>query len=373
MKSFKKILILLLSVTGFTNAFSQTLKTEQDVYTHLTATILDLDKVEGLYKCTTYSQAVNGQPVKQPVAPKKVVIVKENEVFNAYWIVENTREVYQKAFMEIKKRDYINAYDVKIADWPSREIEFIDDNSFKIKKQKPKGKIDDGSTESYYFERIFPTQADIDKANADHPKSAKCSGFLINGNLIVTNLHVVEKAKSIKIKGVKGDFSVTYNAVLKQSDKNNDLAVLGFQDPAIKIPCPITLAASAPDIAKDIFVLAYPLTDATGNEVKLTNGMVNAKTGYQGDVASYQVSVPMQAGIIGGPVFDKTGAVVGIIGTSHDAETSSYCVKSGYLKNLIDALPEKVKLPAVNSLAAKPLTEKVKALTKFVYIIEVEY
>lgn len=374
MKYIKKIILVLLSVTPFIHAFGQTLKTEEDVYTVLKANVLGLDKVEGLFRCTSYSQMPNQQPVKQPVAPKKVVIVQDNGTYNAFWIVENTREVYQKAFMQITKREYINTYDVKISDWAPREVEFIDDNSFKIKKEKPKGKADDGSVESYIFEKIFPTQADIDKANADNPKAGKCSGFLINGNLIVTNLHVVEKAKSIKIKGVKGDFSTTYNAVLKQSDKNNDLAVLSFEDATIKLPCSVTLAQSAPDVGKDIFVLAYPLTAATGNEVKLTNGIVSAKTGYKGDVASYQINVPMQGGNIGGPVFDKTGAVVGIIGTSRDAaETSSYCVKSGYLKNLVDALPEKVKLPAVNSLAAKPLTEKVKALNKFVYIVEVEY
>ena len=39
-----------------------------------------------------------------------------------------------------------------------------------------------------------------------------------------------------------------------------------------------------------------------GDEVKLTNGIVSSKTGFQGDVTSYQISAPVQPGNSGGPL-----------------------------------------------------------------------
>lgn len=373
MTSRKLLLVLFIFAAGVSKSYSQGFKTEESVYTYLKDNILDLDKIEGVYTCNSYSQTGNNQPVKQPIAPKKVAIVKNENGISAYWIVENTREISQRSFMEIKKRDYINTYDAKIYDWPTKEIEFIDETSFKVVKANPKKKAEEG-VESYYMEKIFPSQADIDKAMAAHPKSGSCTGFLINKNFIVTNLHVVEKAKSIKVKGVKGDFGITYTAVLKQSDKNNDLAILSFEDTTIKFPCPITMNMTPPDAGKEVLVLAYPLSAASGNEVKLSNGLVSAKTGYQGDIASYQINVPMQNGFLGGPVFDKTGALIGVITTDKEGTaTSSYCAKTGILKNVMDALPVKLKMPVANALAAKPLPEKVKTLGKFIYIIEVEY
>ena len=54
-----------------------------------------------------------------------------------------------------------------------------------------------------------------------------------------------------------------------------------------------------------------------------------------------------------------------------EAENVTYAVKSTYLRNLIDALPTTITLPSVNSLTGKALTNQVKSIKNFVYIIEV--
>lgn len=42
-----------------------------------------------------------------------------------------------------------------------------------------------------------------------------------------------------------------------------------------------------------------------GVDVKLTNGIVSARTGFHGDVSQYQISAPVQPGNSGGPLFDS--------------------------------------------------------------------
>lgn len=55
-----------------------------------------------------------------------------------------------------------------------------------------------------------------------------------------------------------------------------------------------------------MFALGYPMSDILGEEIKVTDGIISSKTGYQGDVVTYQISVPIQPGNSGGPLFDKT-------------------------------------------------------------------
>ena len=53
------------------------------------------------------------------------------------------------------------------------------------------------------------------------------------------------------------------------------------------------------------------------------------------------------------------------------AENVSYAIKTSYIQNLIDILPFKLNLPSDNSIAAQPLTEKIKTLSDFVVLIKV--
>lgn len=109
-----------------------------------------------------------------------------------------------------------------------------------------------------------------------------------------------------------------------------------------------------------------------GDEIKLTNGIISSKSGFQGDVTSYQISVPLQPGNSGGPLFDANGNLVGVVNARLTiGENVSYAIKASYLTNLLDLIATPPKLQTINSLAGKQLTEQVKILNKFVYIIEV--
>jgi S1-C subfamily serine protease/uncharacterized protein YgiM (DUF1202 family) len=223
--------------------------------------------------------------------------------------------------------------------------------------------------------KLYPTADDNIGQNTNKTEKSSGTGYAISSNgYIVTNHHVTSGSTSIKIRGVNGDFSKTYTAKVVIEDKNNDLSIIKIDDPSFTSlgTIPYIIANRASDVGSSVFVLGYPLRATMGDEVKLTNGIISSKSGFQGDVTSYQITAPVQPGNSGGPLFDDKGNIIGIINAKHvGAENASYAVKASYLMNLIDLMPTPPKLQKMSAVAGKPLTEQVKILKKFTYIIEI--
>ena len=232
-----------------------------------------------------------------------------------------------------------------------------------------------GSNTKTIYLKLYPTSDDIIVGNNNKTEKSSGTGYAISSNgYIVTNYHVTNNAKSIRIRGVNEDFSKAYKAKVVIEDKNNDLTILKIDDPSFTslgtIPYLITSRAS--DVGSSVFVLGYPLRASMGDEVKLTNGIISSNSGFQGDITSYQITAPVQPGNSGGPLFDDKGNIIGIINAKHSgAENAAYAIKASYLINLINLMPTPPKLQSLNSVAGKPLTEQVKILKKFTYIIEI--
>lgn len=220
--------------------------------------------------------------------------------------------------------------------------------------------------------KLFPTSNDNVNVSSNTPASGTGFGITSNG-LIITNSHVIKGATKISVRGIKGDFSKLYSAILLTEDKKNDLAIIQITDPSFVSlgSIPFTIATKTSDVGSSVFALGYPLKAIMGDEIKLTNGIISSKSGYQGDVTSYQISVPLQPGNSGGPLFDANGNLVGVVNAKLTiGENVSYAIKASYLTNLLDLLTTPPKLQTINALTGKQLTEQVKILNNFVYIIE---
>lgn len=198
------------------------------------------------------------------------------------------------------------------------------------------------------------------------------SGFLISNNgYIATCFHVIEGATELSVKGINNDFSRKYKARIVATDKVNDLAILKI-DCNLEIPINYSFKWDVSDVGQEVFTLGYPLKTTMGEEIKLTNGIISSKSGFQGDITTYQITVPVQPGNSGGPLFDKNGFVIGVINAKHTgAENAGYAVKSNILKNLIQSSSQNITLPQSNQLYGKNLTSQVKLAKKDVLIIEV--
>lgn len=226
-----------------------------------------------------------------------------------------------------------------------------------------------GSEETFYL-KMYPTSSSNGISSATEKWSG--TGFALNNGYIATNYHVVENAKSIKVQGIKGNFNIEYNAIVISTDKFNDLAIIKINDSRFNGfgAIPYRVNTSTSEVGEDVFVLGYPLTTTMGDEIKLTTGVISSKTGFQGDVSLYQISAPIQPGNSGGPLFDGNGNLIGIVNAKHrGAENVSYAIKASYLNNLVESASSISLLPTNNSVSGMSLSNKVKSLKNFVFMI----
>ncbi len=236
-------------------------------------------------------------------------------------------------------------------------------------------RIDNGEKIALY--RLYP-QVNDNEQSSTYPSFNETnqwsgSGIAIDSKYVATNYHVVKDAKNLVVTGINGNTSKNYEVEVVATDKYNDLAIIKIIDndfagfSSIKYG----FSTATKDIGTDVFVLGYPLISTMGEDLKLTNGIISAKTGFQGDVSLYQISAPIQPGNSGGPLFDGNGDLIGIVNAKHNgAENVGYAIKLNYLKILIESADLHISLTSNNTIRTLPLKDKVKAISPMVVMIK---
>lgn len=215
--------------------------------------------------------------------------------------------------------------------------------------------------------------ADVYGRQQRQPSSWQGTGWAINDGYVVTNFHVVDGARSFRLKHVVGDSVQQFVGEVAVTDPDNDLAIIKIVDPKFSGfgRIPYALKTAQADVGESVFVLGYPMTDVLGDEIKLTTGVISSHTGYQGDATSYQVSAPVQPGNSGGPLFDDNGNVIACVNAKvTSAENVSYAIKAQYVDALIARLPSSFGVKPINHyLENTTLPNKVKAIKSFIFTI----
>lgn len=231
---------------------------------------------------------------------------------------------------------------------------------------------------------VYPTANNANKENKyikvwpiDNPdeNAGTGSGLIISkSGYVLTAHHVIKDGKEFKLIAQKGDAKESYKLIHIGSDAQNDLAILKLEDPNFPIPdIPFSYKSSQADVGDEVFVLGYPYTNYMGTELKVTSGIISSRSGLSGDITKYQLSAGVQPGNSGGPLFNKDGNLIGVITSKFRyAEFVNYAIKSTLLNNLFGSLDIPPISQETNSLSGKSLSEQIKILKKFVYIIEVK-
>jgi S1-C subfamily serine protease len=325
---------------------------------------------EYLNKNKSYNEGIYENAIPAPNSPKyEIGIIKTEDGYTLIYLSGGDNSIW--------KEGDVKAYLTKTANPNLYKVKYylgnkdISDNLYiTFENETMKVVWTDGSPEQLYI-KLYPLSS-----NSSSDITSSGTGFaLSNDGYIITNYHVIEGATTITVKGLNGVFSNSYKAKIVVSDKTNDLAIIQVEDNSFSniSKIPYTFKNHPSDVGENVFVLGYPLRATMGDEIKLTNGIISSKTGFQGDITSYQISAPVQPGNSGGPLFDKSGNIIGVINSKHTgAENVSYAIKVNYLKNLIDMLPKTITFNNTNTLTNLSLSDQVKLLNKYVYIIEIK-
>lgn len=154
------------------------------------------------------------------------------------------------------------------------------------------------------------------------------SGFFIDREQVVTNLHVLKGARQIRIETFQGTTTIV-KSVLATNEKN-DLALLGIGQ-----ACPgstvLELVAAAPIEGESIVVVSSP----QGSRWKVTRGNVGMLWEFEGIGKRLQITAAIFPGSSGGPVLNERGQVIGIAALHADsADDLNFAVPVESLKDL---------------------------------------
>jgi S1-C subfamily serine protease len=146
--------------------------------------------------------------------------------------------------------------------------------------------------------------------------------FIAGQGRLLTNRHVVEGCDWIGLMA-EGDL---HTAVTVAESSKLDLAVLqtDFDGNAIAV-----FADEAPEIGEDSYVAGYPLLDKLWS-LNFTNGIISSQAPL-GEERLLQTTAPVQHGNSGGPMFDASGHVAGVVVArlaDKSAENVNFAIKS---------------------------------------------
>ena len=205
-------------------------------------------------------------------------------------------------------------------------------------------------------------------------KESKFSGTgfaLTSDGYLVTSYHVIQGADSLLIEGRDRQ---RYHAEPVYSDVKHDLAILRITDKKFTGfgRLPYAIKSGQADLGERVFTLGFPREDVVYGE-----GALSARSGFEGDTAFYQVSIPVNPGNSGGPLLDERGNLIGIVsGRQNDAQSAAFATKSSYLVRLVDSLDAAnpaapYHLPHYGQLAGTGRPQQVRKLQDYVFVVKV--
>ena len=192
-------------------------------------------------------------------------------------------------------------------------------------------------------------------------KVASGTGFYVsNGGHVITNHHVIDGCKDIKVHS-KGE---TLKTVKIADDRQNDLALLKVsQQPSHVFP----ISSEGPYPLQDIVVAGFPFGDRVSSSLKFTKGIVSSLSGIGNNYSEIQIDAAIQPGNSGGPIMDEYGNIIAVAVAKLDMkkilkdygvipENTNFGIKASAVKNLLEGNAVSFKKPNTEVLPKQELS-----------------
>ena len=223
---------------------------------------------------------------------------------------------------------------------PKKEIEeeIIDNKELDKKEEEEIKKHEEEEIKNYNQKKIIPNYEEFEFAI-----NGNGSGFIVgNGNYVITNNHVVEKATRIAVRNGIGKVS---NAIILKTSEKYDLAILQLETP---YPSEYSIKATDFEIPKsgdDVISIGYPGIGMTYDKPTITQGIISKV--FNDDVGVFMTTAAINSGNSGGPIFNLKGNLVGVtfaklaklkyLITDGDIPTDmGYAIKSNLIKKVFE-------------------------------------
>jgi len=194
--------------------------------------------------------------------------------------------------------------------------------------------------------------------------AASGTGFFVSRTgHIITNHHVIEGCKSVKVS-FKGNEIESKTLVI---DKVNDLAIVKTTINPSKV-----YSVSNKDVAllEDIIIAGYPLGKKVSSAIKTSKGSVTALAGYGDNFSEFQTDAALNKGNSGGPIINQKGNVVGVAvaayGKKQGVESFNFGIKASTLKTFANSNGLNFLPPNNRDLSNKDLGQLITDATVYI-------
>lgn len=190
------------------------------------------------------------------------------------------------------------------------------------------------------FEKVSPSVWGVVTFDAQGRLLARGSAVVVAHERVITNCHVLAKAKSVAIKRD----NVQIGAELEFPDTERDLCQLRVRN--LTSPAVAFAQAGSLKVGQRVYAIGNP----RGLELTLSDGLVSSLRGGEDGAPLIQTTAPVSPGSSGGGLFDSEGRLVGITTFQH---RSGQNLNFAHPVDWVQAVPERGKAALAKRSAEK--------------------
>jgi S1-C subfamily serine protease len=185
--------------------------------------------------------------------------------------------------------------------------------------------------------------------------------------MLITNYHVVKGCSDIKVNGNK--------VVVKSTDSRNDLALLQGSPSSL---IPYFRAGRSIRLGDIVIIAGYPLQSVLGSGLNVTTGTVASLSGLGNNTSRMQITAPINSGNSGGPVFDNSGRIVGVVVSKinttkareilgEDIQGANFAIKGSVVRSFLDMNDVDYEVSSSNkNMSTADIAENAKEYTALI-------